>query len=336
MGLEKGATSASYCPYCVGHGRTTMHFVVPPDRTVRYSLETGLGYGGKGMHLPPGDHPRRGRRALRGSDSQDLRRRAALVSEGGMTMRFQDQVVIVTGAAYGIGRATALAFAKEGAKVVVTDYNGKKLADTVELAKALGAVVRSYVFDIRDEAKIDEMVADVMAAYGKIDVLVNNAGVGQFNPFPTTSPDEWDTIMGINGRAMYLMCRAVVPHMLDVDQGSIVNITSIMGEFAGIAQSIYNASKGAARCSRRASPRTSGRPASAATRVAPGMIQTGLTENMFADATQKAWFEERIPMGRVGRPEDIANAVLFLASDEASYITGATLKVDGGMTCAMN
>lgn len=251
-------------------------------------------------------------------------------------MRFKDQVVIVTGAAYGIGRATALAFAKEGATLVVTDYNGKKLAETVALAQALGANIRSYVFDIRDEAKIDFMVADAMDAFGKIDVLVNNAGVGQFNPFPTTSPDEWDTIMGINGRAMYLMCRAVVPHMLDVDRGAIVNITSIMGEFAGIAQSIYNASKGAAKMLTQGIAKDLAASGVRCNAVAPGMIQTGLTENMFADATQKAWFEERIPMGRVGRPEDIANAVLFLASDEASYITGATLKVDGGMTCAMN
>ncbi len=251
-------------------------------------------------------------------------------------MRFQNKVVLVTGAAYGIGRATALAFAKEGAKVIVTDYNGTKLAETVEMAHRLGAEIRAFVFDIRDENKIDAMVSETMAIYGKIDVLVNNAGVGQFNPFPTTSPDEWDTIMGINGRAMYLMCRAVVPHMLDVDRGAIVNITSIMGEFAGIAQSIYNASKGAAKMLTQGIAKDLGSTGVRCNAVAPGMIQTGLTENMFADANQKAWFEERIPMGRVGRPEDIANAVLFLASDEASYITGATLKVDGGMTCAMN
>jgi len=251
-------------------------------------------------------------------------------------MRFKDKVVIVTGAAYGIGRATALAFAREGAALVVTDYNGKKLAETVDMIRAFGTDVRSHVFDIREEAKIDAMVEDTMAAYGRIDILVNNAGVGQFNPFPTTSPDEWDTIMGINGRAMYLMCRAVVPRMMDADRGAIVNITSIMGEFAGIAQSIYNASKGAAKMLTQGIAKDLGSTGIRCNAVAPGMIQTGLTENMFADATQRAWFEERIPMGRVGRPEDIAAAVLFLSSDDASYITGATLRVDGGMTCAMN
>jgi len=142
--------------------------------------------------------------------------------------------------------------------------------------------------------------------------------------------------MGINGRAMYLVSRAVVPIMMEHDSGSIVNITSIMGEFAGIAQSIYNASKGAAKMLTQGIAKDLGSTGIRCNAVAPGMIQTGLTENMFADEGQRAWFEERIPMGRVGRPEEIAKAVLFLASDEASYITGATLRVDGGMTCAMN
>jgi len=252
-------------------------------------------------------------------------------------MRFQDKVVIVTGAAYGIGRAIAVGFAKEGARLMLTDYNQKKLDGTIELVKALGCDVEAMVFDIRDEAKIDELVAKTVEKWGTIDVLVNDAGVGQFNPFPTTSVDEWDSIVGINAKAMYLMCRAVVPIMMDHDNhGNIVNITSIMGEFAGIAQSIYNASKGAAKMLTQGIAKDLGSTGIRCNAVAPGMVQTGLTENMFADDTQRAWFEERIPLGRVGRPEEIADAVLFLASDAARYITGATIRVDGGMTCAMN
>jgi 3-oxoacyl-[acyl-carrier protein] reductase len=251
-------------------------------------------------------------------------------------MRFENKVALVTGAAYGIGRAIAVAFAQEGAKLMITDYNPTKLLGTEELLRQLGCEFQSMVFDIREEAKIDEMVNRCVEKWGRIDILVNNAGVGQFNPFPTTSPDEWDTIMGINGRAMYLVSRAVVPIMMEHDSGSIVNITSIMGEFAGIAQSIYNASKGAAKMLTQGIAKDLGSTGIRCNAVAPGMIQTGLTENMFADEGQRAWFEERIPMGRVGRPEEIAKAVLFLASDEASYITGATLRVDGGMTCAMN
>lgn len=251
-------------------------------------------------------------------------------------MRFQDKVVLVTGAAYGIGRAIAVAFAQEGAKLMITDYNPAKLKGTEEILQQLGCEYQSMVFDIRNEQKIDEMVAACVDKWGTIDVLVNDAGVGQFNPFPTTSVDEWDTIMGINGKAMYLVSRAVVPVMMEHDKGSIVNITSIMGEFAGIAQSIYNASKGAAKMLTQGIAKDLGSTGIRCNAVAPGMIQTGLTENMFADDTQRAWFEERIPMGRVGKPEEIARAVLFLASDEASYITGTTLRVDGGMTCAMN
>jgi len=243
----------------------------------------------------------------------------------------------VTGAAYGIGRAIAVGFAKEGARLMLTDYNQKKLDGTIELVKALGCDVEAMVFDIRDEAKIDELVAKTVEKWGTIDVLVNDAGVGQFNPFPTTSVDEWDSIVGINAKAMYLMCRAVVPIMMDHDNhGNIVNITSIMGEFAGIAQSIYNASKGAAKMLTQGIAKDLGSTGIRCNAVAPGMVQTGLTENMFADDTQRAWFEERIPLGRVGRPEEIADAVLFLASDAARYITGATIRVDGGMTCAMN
>lgn len=254
----------------------------------------------------------------------------------GKAMRFKKKVVIITGAAYGIGRAIAVAFAKEGATLIVTDYNGQKLADTVTLCKEHKVEVTPYVFDIRKEEEIDKMVNETIAKYGHIDVLVNDAGVGQFNPFPTTSVEEWDTIIGINAKAMYLTSRAVIPHMMDADSGNIVNITSIMGEFAGIAQSIYNASKGAAKMLTQGIAKDMGSTHIRCNAVAPGMIQTGLTENMFSDSSQKAWFEERIPMGRVGKPEEIASAVLFLASDEASYITGATIRVDGGMTCAMN
>ena len=220
---------------------------------------------------------------------------------------------------------------------MITDYNKDKLQVTKELIEAIGCDVEAMVFDIRDETKIDELVAKTVEKWGTIDVLVNDAGVGQFNPFPTTSVDEWDSIVGINAKAMYLMCRAVVPIMLDQDNhGNIVNITSIMGEFAGIAQSIYNASKGAAKMLTQGIAKDLGSTGIRCNAVAPGMVQTGLTENMFADDTQRSWFEERIPLGRVGRPEEIADAVLFLASDAARYITGTTLRVDGGMTCAMN
>jgi len=254
-----------------------------------------------------------------------------------MCKRFTNKVVIVTGAAYGIGRATALRFAKEGARLFITDVDTNKLADTCKILDELRAEYVCEAFDIRSEEKIDNMVATIMDKWGQIDVLCNVAGVGQFNPFPTTCVDEWDFIMDINAKALYLTCRAVVPIMMDQEQrGNIVNVTSIMGEFAGIAQSIYNTSKGAAKMLTQAIAKDMGLEGIRCNAVAPGMITTGLTETMFADEEKKAWFEEKIPLGHVGEPDDIAAAICFLASDDAKFITGATLKVDGGMTCATN
>ena len=212
-------------------------------------------------------------------------------------MRFKDKSAIVTGAAYGIGRATALAFAREGAKLMICDYNPERLAETEKMIKKLGGTVMSMAFDIRDSAKIDEMMERVHTEYGSVDILVNNAGVGQFNPFPTTSEDEWDTIMGINAKAVYMCCRAAVPYMMDYGKGAIVNITSIMGEFAAIAQSIYNTSKGAAKMLTQAIEKDLGETGIRCNAVAilndhdriyRADVQTGSAHG----------FSERIPLGR--------------------------------------
>jgi NAD(P)-dependent dehydrogenase (short-subunit alcohol dehydrogenase family) len=179
-------------------------------------------------------------------------------------------------------------------------------------------------------------IADVIEKYSVIDVLVNNAGIGQFNPFPTLSEEEWDAVLDINAKGIFRFSKAVVPNMMENGGGSIVNVTSIMGEFAGIAQSAYNASKGAAKMLTQGMAKDLAECNIRVNAVAPGMVLTGLTRNMFSNDDQRKWFEDKIPMARVGQPEEIAGAIVFLASEDASYITGATLRVDGGMTCATN
>lgn len=247
--------------------------------------------------------------------------------------RFRGKVAIVTGAASGIGRACAIGFAREGAKVTICDFNVEGLEETRQLIADLGAECLALKVDVRNQDEVEACVNATLEQFGTVDILVNNAGTGQFMPFAMMPNEEYDRVMDINVRGMFFFSRAVLPTMMDKDYGKIVNITSIMSVVAGQGQSIYNASKGAAKMlTQGIAVDVSGYNINV-NAVGPGMVLTGLTQNMLGDPDQAEWFIERIPKRRIGQPEDIANAVLFLASDEASYIHGTTLFVDGGMIC---
>lgn len=250
-----------------------------------------------------------------------------------MCNRFEGKVAIVTGAASGIGRAAAVQFGREGAKLTICDVNMDGVAETERLVKEAGAECLAMKVNVRLQEEIETCVNATLDKFGTIDILVNNAGTGQFVPFAMMENEEYDRVMDINVRGLFFFSRAVLPTMMDKDYGKIVNITSIMGEVAGQGQSIYNTSKGAAKMMTQGIAVDCSGYHINVNAVAPGMVLTGLTKNMLGDPDQVEYFLEKIPQRRIGEPDDIANAILFLASDAASYIHGATLHVDGGMMC---
>lgn len=253
-----------------------------------------------------------------------------IISNG---VRLKDKVAIITGAGSGIGQASAIMFAREGAKVAIVDYNIKGAEET---AKQINDEIKSNVaialkVDISKEDQVDQMVKTTVEQFGTVDILVNNAGINEFIPFPLVQPDDVRKIMDVNFMGSFLCVKAVLPIMTEKMYGKIVNVTSVMSIIAGKGQAAYNCSKGALKMLTQAMAFDLGCYNITVNAVGPGMTRTTLTKQLFANPDRVKWFEEKIPLGRLGNPEDIAPAVLFLASDESSYITGETIFVDGGM-----
>ncbi len=242
-------------------------------------------------------------------------------------MRLKDKVAIVTGAASGMGAATAKLFVAEGAKVVLTDI----LEDEgTVLASELGSDARFQKLDVTSEADWDALIAETLSAFGRIDVLVNNAGVSGSHP-DVLNTDTWDEQMNVNARGVFLGMRAVIPKMQEGGGGSIVNISSISGltgqKFVHMG---YNAAKGAVRLATKAAAVQFARDGIRVNSVHPGLMPAMRTSMMSSDPEVRRKMTNAVPMGREGRVEEVAYANLFLASDDASYITGIEVPVDGG------
>ncbi len=248
--------------------------------------------------------------------------------------RFTGKVAIVTGAASGIGQATAYQFAREGAKLAVCgDTNLEGLEQTCAAVRETGSECFMQRVDVRNPEHVNAFVQATVEMFGTIDILVNNAGTGQFVPFPQMDMAEYDRVMDTNVRGIFLFCRAVVPIMIEKDYGKIINVTSVMGEMAAPAQSIYGTSKAAAKMLTQGVAVDVAQHNINVNAVAPGMVLTGLTRNMLTDEARAEFFLKRIPKRRIGQPDEIASAILFLSSEEAAYIHGTTIVVDGGMSC---
>lgn len=244
-------------------------------------------------------------------------------------MRLNGKVAIITGSGRGLGKEAALLFAEEGAKVVVCDIN-KEAAD--EVASAIngnGGEAMAARVDVTDVASIQTMADAVMQRFGKIDVLVNNAGITADAQLVKMTDDQWDRVINVNLKGVYLCSKAIAPLMIAKGSGRIINTSSVVGVYGNFGQSNYVATKAGVIGMTKVWAKELGRKGITVNAVAPGFTMT----EMMATVPEKVLttIKEKTPLGRLGEPRDIAYAYLYLASDEASFVNGATIQVDGGL-----
>ncbi len=249
--------------------------------------------------------------------------------------RFAGKAAVVTGAGHGIGRATAQRFGRDGARVVLIDVDEATLSATVAELAGDGIDAHGVVADITEEAQVENAVAQALELAGRIDILHNNAGRLRAGSVVDVTVEEWDRTFAVNVRGMFLVSRNVIPAMLAAGGGAIVNTASTSGLVGEVGIAAYNASKGAVINFTRQLAAEYARDGIRVNCVCPGWIPTGFNDPVLeglSDQEVQAMVDATVPMGRQGLPEEIASAVCFLASDDASYTTGHALVVDGGLT----
>jgi len=254
-------------------------------------------------------------------------------------MRLKNRVALVTGAGMGIGKAIAELFAEEGASVAALDINAQVGAQTESEIKAAGGRCIFATVDVSDERQVEVAVHAAESAFGPVDLLLNVAGIAHESPAHLLKLEDWQRIVGVNLTGMFLLAKHVIPGMLELRRGAIVNIASVQGLFGFPGYPHYAASKGGIISMTRQLAREYASAGIRVNCIAPGTVDTPMNEQVLARAEDPAALREAWnkmhPLGRFGQPRDIAQVALFLASDESSWITGQCLAIDGGLSCAV-
>jgi NAD(P)-dependent dehydrogenase (short-subunit alcohol dehydrogenase family) len=256
----------------------------------------------------------------------------ACVAGWGFCTRLKGRVALVTGAASGIARATAQRFAREGAKVVVADSSAPGGLETVQLIQADGGWASFTQVDVSQAEPVNRMVETILSQHGQLDVLFNGAAILFYGTVVETAEEGWNRLLAINLTGTFLCCRAVLPHMIERGRGSIINIASTTGAHDACARAVaYVTSKGGVNMLSRAMAIDHAKQGVRVNVICPGPTDTPMLRNAMTPEQLEA-FARTFPMGRLGLPEEIASAALFLASDDASFMTGSVMYVDGGQT----
>ncbi len=246
-------------------------------------------------------------------------------------MRLDGKVCIITGAASGIGKAASLLFAKEGAIVCACDVSQQALDSLVQEAAGLSGKIDTYVLDVTKREQVFKVVDEIANKYGKIDVLVNNAGITRDALLLKMTEEEWDAVINVNLKGVFNMTQAVAPHMVKAQKGSIINTSSVVGIYGNIGQTNYAATKAGVIGMTKTWAKELARKGAQirVNAVAPGFIKTPMTDKVPEKLVEAV--VTRTPLARMGTPEEVANVYLFLASDESSFVTGQVIGVDGGL-----